>query len=93
MQTQTTSQPQTRMTDPLFSALAAPLQAKVGELMERAVAAAPGAERSRLLRWLLVAVALFLLWRVGRGMRKLFWSLFGIGMALWWSGAAWWLHR
>lgn len=93
MQTQTSSPAQTHTAEPLVSALATPLQAKVGEWLERAATAAPGAERSRLLRWLLVAAAVFLLWRVGRGLRKLFWSLFWIGMALWWSGAAWWLHR
>lgn len=63
------------------------LQARVGELVGRAAAAAPGAERSRLLRWLLVALAVFVLWRVGRGAKKLFWTLFGIAMALYWSGA------
>lgn len=41
-----------------------------------------------LLRWLLLAVAVFVLWRIGRGAKKLVWSLFGIGMALWWSGGA-----
>ena len=69
------------------------LQAKVGELVELAATAAPGAERSRLLRWLLVAAAVFVLWRVGRGAKKLFWALFGIGMALYWTGAAGWLLR
>ena len=43
--------------------------------------------------WLLVGGALFLLWRVGRSAKKLFWTLFGIGMALYWSGAAGWLLR
>lgn len=70
------------------------LQAKVGELVERAAAAAPGAERSRVLRWLLVAAAVFVLWRVGRGAKKLFWAMFGIAMALWWGGGAgWFLFR
>lgn len=69
------------------------LQAKVGDLVERAATAAPGPERSRLVRWLLVAGAVFVLWRVGRSARKLLWTLFGIGMALYWSGAAGWLLR
>lgn len=69
------------------------LQAKVGELVDRVTAAAPGAERSRLLRWLLVAVAVFVLWRAGRSLKKLFWTLFGIGMALWWSGGLWFFSR
>ena len=69
------------------------LQATVGQLVERVAVAAPGAERSRWVRWLLVAVAVFVLWRMGRGFKKLFWALFGIGMALYWSGGAWWLFR
>lgn len=69
------------------------LQSKVGELVERAASAAPVPERSRLLRWLLAAGAVFLLWRLGRSVKKLFWTLFGIGMALYWAGAAGWLLR
>lgn len=69
------------------------LQAQAGELMQRVTTSAPGAERSRLLRWLLVGGALFMLWRVGRSVKKLFWALFGVGMALYWSGALWWLSR
>ena len=40
-----------------------------------------------LLRWLLVAAAVFVVWRMARGARKLLWTLFGIAMALYWSGA------
>jgi hypothetical protein len=69
------------------AAFADTLQAKLGELVERAAVAAPGAERSRLLRWLLVAAAVFVAWRMARGARKLLWTLFGIAMALYWSGA------
>ncbi|WP_028838873.1 hypothetical protein [Thermomonas fusca] len=83
MQTQTRSR----------TAFADQLQASVGELVERAASAAPGPERSRLLRWLLVGGAVFLLWRVERSARKLLWTMFGIGMALYWSGAAGWLLR
>jgi len=75
------------------TAFAEQLQAKVGELVERAASATPGPERSRLLRWLLVVAAVFVLWRVGRSAKKLFWALFGIGMALYWSGGVWWLFR
>ncbi len=77
-------------TQPIFSER---LQASVGELVERAVAAAPGAERSRLLQWLVAALAVFVVWRVGRGMKKMFWAVFGIAMAMWWSGGAWFLFR
>lgn len=75
------------------SAFADGLQAKVGELLERATAAAPGAERSRLLRWLLVIAAVFVLWRVSRGAKKLFWTCFGLANALYWSGGLAWLLR
>ena len=61
------------------------IQSTVGELMERATKA-DGAERSRLLPWLLAALAVFMAWRMGRGMKKLFWTLFWIGMATHWSG-------
>ena len=69
------------------------LQAGVGQLVERVVAAEPGAERSRLLRWALLALAVFAVWRIARGLRKGFWAMFGIAMALWWSGGAWFLFR
>ena len=32
-------------------------------------------------------------WRIARGLRKGFWATFGIAMALWWSGGAWFLFR
>ncbi|MCC7096024.1 MAG: hypothetical protein IT472_02430 [Thermomonas sp.] len=67
------------------------LQASMGDLVER-VGKAEGAERSRLLHWLLAAGSLFLLWRASRSTKKLFWILFGFGMAMHWSGGAWWLH-
>ena len=75
------------------AAFADTLQARVGELVARAAAAAPGAERSRRLRWLLVAAAGFVPWRIGRGAMKLFWAMLGIAMALWWSGGAWFPFR
>ena len=43
------------------------------------------------LGWLAVALAIFVLWRFGRGLKKLFWAMFGIAMAFWWSGGALWL--
>jgi len=69
------------------------LQSSLGELVERATNAAPGEERSRWVRWLLAGLAVFLLWRVGRGLRKAFWRCFWIGMALWWSGGLAFLFR
>ncbi len=70
--------------------LAQAFQTKVGELLERAVAAPAGADRSRLVRWLLVAAAVFVTWRMWRGAKQLFWTVFGIGMAIFWTGGFWW---
>lgn len=68
------------------SAFQTTLQNGVGQLVERAVAAPAGAERSRLLRWLLAAAAVFVAWRMWRGFKSLFWTVFGLGMAFWWTG-------
>ena len=62
------------------------LQATVGQLVERAAAAPAGVERSRLVRWLVLAGVLFLAWRFVKGLKGLFWTIFGLGMAFWWSG-------
>lgn len=67
------------------TALVDRLQASVGDWVERATKA-EGGERSRLLPWLLAALAVFLAWRMERGLKKLFWTLFWIGMSLYWSG-------
>jgi hypothetical protein len=69
------------------------LQAGLGQLVDRVVAAEPGEQRSRLLRWALLALAVFAAWRILRALRKGFWAMFGIAMALWWSGGAWFLFR
>lgn len=69
------------------------LQAGLGQLVDRVVAAEPGEQRSRLLRWALLALSVFVAWRIARRLRKGFWAMFGIAMALWWSGGAWFLFR
>lgn len=62
------------------------LQGVAGQLVER-VAALPGnAGRPQLLRWLLAIGAIFLAWRMWRGLKSLFWVAFGLGMALYWTG-------
>ena len=61
------------------------LQSTAGELLDRA-SKAEGRERVRVWQWLLAAAALFLVWRMGRSMKKLFWTLFGVAMAVYWSG-------
>lgn len=63
------------------------IQSAVERLAERAAAAASAAERSSLLRWLLLACAVLLAWKVWRGFKSLFWSAFGLSMAIFWSGA------
>lgn len=66
---------------------ASPLLSTVERLAERATTAASAAERSSLLRWLLVACAVLLAWKVWRGFKSLFWTVFGLAMAVFWSGA------
>lgn len=61
-------------------------QTTVERLAERASSAANATERSQWLRWLLAAGAVFLLWKAWRGFKSLFWTVFGLGMALYWSG-------
>lgn len=68
------------------SPLRTTLQNSIGELVERAVAAPAGAQRSRWLRWLLAAAAIFVAWRMWRGAKSLFWTAFGLGMAFYWTG-------
>lgn len=68
------------------------LHAAVGQLVTRATAApaeATGAAGARTpwLRWLLALAALFVAWRAWRGFRSLFWTVFGLAMAVFWSGA------
>ena len=48
--------------------------------------AATTASSSHLLRVALVAGAVFLAWKAARGVRDLGWSLFGLGMAAYWTG-------
>src|SRR5690606_22642763 len=60
------------------------LQAR--RLVER-VAVLPGnAGRPQLLRWLLAIGAIFVAWRVWRGLKRVFRVAFGLGMALYWTG-------
>lgn len=62
-------------------------QSTVERLAELAASAASATERSQLLRCLLAAGAVFLLWKAWRGLKSLFWTIFGLSMALYWSGA------
>jgi hypothetical protein len=62
-------------------------QLAVGRLAERATSAASATERRQWLHWLLAASAVFLAWKAWRGFKSLFWTVFGLGMAIYWSGA------
>src|SRR5690606_38389179 len=63
------------------------LQGVAGQLVERA-AALPGDDgRGQLLRWLLAIGALFLAWLMWRGLKSMAWVAFGLGMAMYWTGA------
>lgn len=61
------------------------IQSGAGEWVDRA-SRAEGSERSSLVHWLLAALALFLIWRMGRGLKSVFWVVFGTVMAVYWSG-------
>lgn len=61
------------------------LQAAFARLIERAIAKLEGTTPGQVLRWLPVLVAVSLGWRLVRSFRTIFWSLFGLGMALWWT--------
>ena len=63
------------------------LQGVAGQLVERAAALPGNAGRGQLLRWLLAIGAIFLAWRMWRGLKSLAWIAFGLGMALYWTGA------
>jgi hypothetical protein len=41
------------------------------------------------LPWIL---ALLAAWVVGRGLRKMFWTLFGLAWMMWWTGGLHWLR-
>ena len=61
-------------------------QATVERLADRAASAATTAEPSQWLRWLLAAGGVFLVWKAWHGFKSLFWTFFGLGMAVFWSG-------
>jgi len=63
------------------------LQGVAGRLVERAATLPGSAGRGQLLRWLLAIGAIFLAWRMWRGLKSLAWIAFGLGMALYWTGA------
>lgn len=58
----------------------------IGRLVERATAEPAATDRPRWVRWLLALAAVFVLWKAWRGFKSLFWTLFGLGMAFYWTG-------
>jgi hypothetical protein len=73
------------MNDSTTSSSRGPLHDALGDLFARATAAPAGAERSRLLRWLLIAAAVFLAWKAWRGLNGMFWTVFGLAWVLLWT--------
>jgi hypothetical protein len=72
-------------TDPRSSFETA-LHSVAGQLVERVATLPEKAARPQLLRWLLAIGAIFIAWRMWRGLKGLFWIAFGLGMALFWTG-------
>lgn len=62
-------------------------QSAIERFVERMSSATSASERSHLLHWLLAAGAMLLVWRAWRGFTSLFWTVFGLDMAFYWSGA------
>lgn len=63
------------------------LKSAAERFADRATSTTSAVERSQWLHWLLAVGAVFLIWKAWRGFKSLFWTVFGLGMALYWSGA------
>jgi len=75
-----------RTDTPFQASLEQTVHGAVGRLIERATTEPVGAGRTPWLRWLLAIAAVFLAWKVWRGFKSMFWTLFGLGMAAYWTG-------
>ena len=62
------------------------LHTVAGQLVERAATVSSEGRGSQVLRWLLAIGAIFLAWKALRGLKAIFWTLFGLGMAVFWTG-------
>lgn len=62
------------------------LHTVAGQLAERATTVSAHGKGSQVLRWLLAIGAIFLAWKALRGLKSIFWTLFGLGMMLFWTG-------
>lgn len=76
----------TRTDTPFQTTLETAVQGAVGQLVARATAPADGAGRSTGWRWALAIVAVFVAWKTWRGFKSLFWTVFGLAMAVYWTG-------
>ena len=62
------------------------LHTAASQLVERAAALPAEAGRAQVLRWLLAIGALFVAWRMLRGVKPFLWALFGIAAMRWFLG-------
>lgn len=62
------------------------LHTVAGQLVERAATVSSEGRGSQVLRWLLAIGAIFLAWKALRSLKSIFWTLFGLGMAVFWTG-------
>lgn len=60
------------------------LHATFARLIDRTTEKVGNTTSGQALRWLLALAALYLGWRLVRSFRTVFWTIFGLGMALWW---------
>ena len=62
------------------------LHTAASQLVERAAALPAEAGRAQVLRWLLAIGALFVAWRMWRGVKPFLWALFGFAAMRWFLG-------
>lgn len=62
------------------------LNTVAGQLVERATTVSAEGKGSQVLRWLLAIGAIFLAWKALRGLKSIFWTLFGLAMMVYWTG-------
>lgn len=62
------------------------LHTVAGQLVERATTVSTEGKGPQVLRWLLVIGAVFLAWKALRGLKSIFWTLFGLAMMVYWTG-------
>lgn len=51
----------------------------------------PPSTRATLAKWMPILIAIGLAWLIARGVRRVFWTGFGLFWAFWWAGP--WLLR